>query len=67
MWLMNYKGHNHAVIRLQLELLGYWFTIVSRTGDLMEDADYFSRMGEDIHSDPLMSDYLSLQSILSRI
>jgi hypothetical protein len=62
MRLLNYKGHNHAVIRLQLELLGYWFTIVSRTGDLlMEDADYFSRMGEDIHSNPLMSDYLSFQ------
>jgi hypothetical protein len=27
----------------------------------MEDADYFSRMGEDIHSNPLMTDYLSFQ------
>jgi hypothetical protein len=61
MWLLNYKGHNHAVIRLQLELLGYWFTIGLRAGDLMEDANYFSRLGEDIHSDPLMTDYLSFQ------
>jgi hypothetical protein len=61
MWLLNYKGHNHAVIRLQLKLLGYWFTIVSRAGDLMENTNYFSRLGEDIHSDPLMTDYLSFQ------
>jgi hypothetical protein len=61
MWLLNDKGHNHAVISLQLELLGYWFTIVSRAGDLMEDANYFSRLGKDIHSDPLMTDYLSFQ------
>jgi hypothetical protein len=43
MWLMKYRGHNHAVIRLQLELLGYWFTIAPRTGNLMANADYFSR------------------------
>jgi hypothetical protein len=61
MWLLNYKGLNHAVIRLQLELLGYWFTIVSRAGDLMEDDNYFSRLGEDIHTDPLMADYLPFQ------
>jgi hypothetical protein len=52
LWLMRYKGHNHAVIRLQLELLGYWFTIAPRTGDLMADADYFSRLGEDVSTDP---------------
>jgi hypothetical protein len=61
MWLLNYKGHNHAVIRLQLELLGYWFTIVARAGDLMEDANCFSSLGKDIHFDPLMTDYLSFQ------
>ena len=31
-WLLDYKGHNHAVKRLQLELLGYWFTIANRSG-----------------------------------
>jgi hypothetical protein len=40
---------------------GLLFTIMSRAGDLMEDANYFSRLGEDIHSDPLMTDYLSFQ------
>jgi hypothetical protein len=61
---MRYKGHNHAVIRLQLELLGYWITIAPRTGDLMADADYFSRMGADISPDPLMKDYLAFRRLL---
>jgi hypothetical protein len=56
---MSYEGHNHAVIRLQLELLSYWFTIAVRPGRMMEDANYFSRLGEDIHIDPLLKDYLS--------
>jgi hypothetical protein len=60
MWLMDYKGHNHAVRRLQLEMLGYSFTIVNRTGAMLEDANYFSRLGEDIHVDPLLKDYLSI-------
>jgi hypothetical protein len=57
-WLMSYKGHNHAVKRLQLELLGYWFSIANRPGRMLEDANYFSRLGEDIHIDPLLKDYL---------
>jgi hypothetical protein len=58
-WLMTYKGHNHAVIRLQLELLSYWFTVAVRPGTLLEDANFFSRLGEDLHIDPLLKDYLS--------
>ena len=58
-WLLDYKGHNHAVKRLQLELLGYWFTIANRSGSMLEDANYFSRLGEDISIDPLLRDYLS--------
>lgn len=41
-WLMDYKGHNHAVWRLQLEMLGYDFIIANRTGVMLEDAKYFS-------------------------
>ena len=57
-WLMSYKGHNHAVKRLQLELLGYWFSIANIPGRMLEDANYFSRLGEDIHIDPLLKEYL---------
>jgi hypothetical protein len=56
-WLMNYKGHNHAVIRLQLEILSYWFTIAVRSGYMMEDTNFFSCLGEDLHIDPLLKDY----------
>ena len=58
LWLMSYDGHNHAVRRLQLEMLGYWFTIVNRPGHMLEDANYFSRLNEDKHIDPLLKGYL---------
>jgi hypothetical protein len=58
-WLMSYKGHNHAVIRLQLELLSFWFTIGIRPVRMLEDANFFSRLGENLHIDPLLKDYLS--------
>jgi hypothetical protein len=59
-WLMSYKGHNHAVIRLQLELLSFWFTIAIRPGRMLEDANFFSRLGENLHIDPVLTkDYLS--------
>jgi hypothetical protein len=56
---MSYEGHNHAVIRLQLELLSYWFTIVVQPGRMMEDANYFSCLGKNIYIDPLIKDCLS--------
>jgi hypothetical protein len=31
----------------------------SKTRRMMEDANYFSRLGEDLHIDPLLKDYLS--------
>jgi hypothetical protein len=60
MWLMDYKGNNHAVRLLQLEMLGYAFTIWHRSGAMLEDANYFSRLGADIHIDPLLKEYLSI-------
>jgi hypothetical protein len=59
LWLMAYRGNNHAIRRLQLELVGYWFTVVNRPGNMMEDANYFSRLGANIYVDPLLKDYLS--------
>jgi hypothetical protein len=56
---MDYKGHHHAVRGLQLEMLGYWFSIANQPGRMLEDADYFSRLGQDIHIDPLLKDYLA--------
>jgi hypothetical protein len=58
-WLMNYKERNHAIKRLQLEMAGYWFTITHRSGTMLANADYFSRLGADIHIDPLLVDHIS--------
>ena len=58
LWLMDYKGHNHTVHRLQLEMLGYNFTIVHRPCTMLEDANYFSRLSANIHIDPLLKQYL---------
>ena len=57
-WLMTYKGHNHAVVRLQLEMLNLWFTIAVKPGQMLVGADYCSQMGEELHIDPLSTDYL---------
>jgi hypothetical protein len=50
---------NHAVVHLQLKPTGYWFSINNRPGRMLEDADHFSRLGADIHIDPVLIDYLS--------
>ena len=56
---MSYDGHyNHAVRRLQLEMTGYWFTIVNRPDHMLEDANYFSRLNTNQHIDPLLKGYL---------
>eukprot|EP00957_Ditylum_brightwellii_P141881 10809066-Ditylum_brightwellii.AAC.1 len=57
-WIMSYKGNNHAVVRLQMELLNMFFTVVHRTGGMLEDANYLLRLGEDVHIGPLMKHYL---------
>eukprot|EP00957_Ditylum_brightwellii_P020735 1563213-Ditylum_brightwellii.AAC.1 len=57
-WIMSYKGNNHAVVRLQMELLNMFFTVVHRPGGMLEDVNYFSRLGEEVHINPLMKHYL---------
>eukprot|EP00957_Ditylum_brightwellii_P192917 14689062-Ditylum_brightwellii.AAC.1 len=56
--IMSYKGNNHAVVRLQMELLNMFFMVVHRPGNMLEDANYLSRLGENVHINPLMKHYL---------
>eukprot|EP00957_Ditylum_brightwellii_P071944 5467852-Ditylum_brightwellii.AAC.1 len=35
-----------------------FFTLVHRPGTMLEDANFFSRLGEDTHIDPLLKDYM---------
>jgi len=57
LWILNYQDDNPAVRRLQLELLGLWFPVVHRSNKLNVDPDYWSRVGQDLHFDPLLSKY----------
>eukprot|EP00957_Ditylum_brightwellii_P165563 12603961-Ditylum_brightwellii.AAC.1 len=41
-----------------MELLNMFFTVVHRPGCMLEDANYLSRLGEDVHIDLLMKHYL---------
>ena len=63
-WLMSYTGHNHVVRRLQLEMHGYNFTIVHPPERMLEDANYFSRVGEDGIVDPLRASYKDIAKFL---
>ena len=64
--VMIYKGSNHAIKRLQLELSGYFFTIVHRPGKMMEDANYLSRLNADSTIDPLLKDYITKAATLHK-
>ncbi len=64
MWLMDYKGTNHAVKRLQLEMNGYDFTIEHRPERMLEDANYMSRINQDKQIDPLLKDYVTMANEL---
>ena len=56
MWLVDYDGDNNAARRLELELAGYDCTIVDIPGRMLADADFFSRLSQDLHFDPLLKD-----------
>ena len=59
LWIASHEGNNHIVKRMQLELTGYYYTITHRSGRMMADANYLSRLEEDTSIDPLLRDYLS--------
>ena len=40
-----------------MDLQGFAFTIVHRGNKMLEDANYLSRISQDIHIDPLLADY----------
>jgi hypothetical protein len=57
LWILNYQDDNAALRRLQLGLLGLWFTVAHRVSSLNADPDYWSRLGDEIHFDPLLYKY----------
>ena len=61
---MGYNGHNAAIIRLQMELMLWRFTVVHRPSRWVTDADYFSRTGQTCHIDPLLIEYDTLWRVI---
>ena len=51
---------------LQLEMHGYDFTIVHRLERMLEDANYFLRVGEDGIVDPLLASYEEISKFLHK-
>eukprot|EP00957_Ditylum_brightwellii_P188609 14358462-Ditylum_brightwellii.AAC.1 len=45
-------------MRLQLDLLNMFFTLLHRPGTMLEDTNFFSRLGKDTHIDHLLKHYM---------
>ena len=56
-FLLSYDGPNAPILRLQMRLMCWDMDVVHRAGELMVDADYFSRLGADLNFDPLLQEY----------
>jgi hypothetical protein len=55
---MFYDGNNPVIKRIQLELMGWWMTIVHRPRRMNIVPDYFSKLGHEFHFDPLLNKYM---------
>jgi hypothetical protein len=59
-FILSYKGSNHAILRLQMRLMCWDVDIVHRPDHELINADYWSRLGIDLHFNPLFFKYLDL-------
>ena len=66
-FILTYDGSNPAILRLQMRLMCWNMEIVHRADLYNQDADYWSRIGEDLCFDPLMRKYLELTQSIRRI
>ena len=58
-FILSYDGPSPVLLRLQMRLSCWDMDIVHRPGELMGDADYWSRLGVDLQYDPLLRDYIN--------
>ncbi len=63
-FILSYDGANHAILRLQMRLMGWDVDIVHRNDHYITDADYWSRLGADLCFDPLFKTYLDITRTL---
>jgi hypothetical protein len=66
-WIMSYEGTNAPVMRLQMELMSWWFTVTHRPNRMLMDADFFSCLKKSLQFDPLLIQYMEVaHSIYTR-
>jgi hypothetical protein len=63
-FILSYDGANHAILRLQMRLMGWDVDIVHRNDHCITDAGYWSRLGADLCFDPLFKIYLDITRTL---
>ncbi len=63
-FILSYDGANHAILRLQMRLMGWDVDIVHRNDHYITNADYWLRLGADLCFDPLFKIYLDLTRTL---
>ncbi len=63
-FILSYDGANHAILCLQMCLMGWDVDLVHRNDHYITNADYWSRLGTDLCFDPLFKTYLDLTRTL---
>jgi hypothetical protein len=63
-FILSYNGANHAILHLQMCLMGWDVDIVHRNDHYIIDADYWLRLGADLCFDPLFKTYPDLTRTL---
>ncbi len=63
-FILSYDGANHAILCLQMRLMGWDADIVHRNDHYIINADYWLRLGADLCFDPLFKTYLDLTRTL---
>jgi hypothetical protein len=63
-FIFSYDGANHAILRLQMRLMGWDVNIIHRNDHCITDADYWSPLGADLCFDPLFKTYLDIMRML---
>ncbi len=59
-FILSYDGANHAILRLQMCLMGWDIDIIHRNDHYIMDVDYWSPFGTDLCIDPLFKTYLDI-------
>ena len=63
-FILSYEGANHAILCLQMCLMGWDVDIVHRNDHYITNADYWLLLGADLCFDPLFKNYLDLTRTL---